>query len=491
MNNFTKAFIFQMARRTGTKLTSRHLEILEFANEYYYKNQVGPLFSILKNKLGVERGELDRLFPNGLFSVYSWIGIPIQDPNHICKPIATVEVPDFREVYFDHNGTTYIRDEVKKILVDYYNGEFGYGNPSSSTKPGKQAYERIFDARSQIAKTLGVVSPEIIFTASGSEANNMAIKGIAFRYLGKSKHIVSCKTEHPSVLRTLAWLKELNFDITLLDVSREGIVSASAVEKAIRRDTILVSIMAINNEIGVINPIAEIGEICRQKKIPLMVDGVQAYGKTPLYPKKMGIDLLSFSGHKIYAPKGIGALYVDERLKLAPLVHGGEQEFERRAGTENVGFIMAFGKAAALMYKERDQEQLRLKKLSELFLRRLEETVPGYIINGTLTNRLPNNLNVGFPNVDSGALLLSLNQIGIYVSSGSACSSGSHEESHVIKALGVDVTKYGSIRFSFGLRTREGDIEYLFKYLPQLLDQLQQQDATDNDPRRSAVIDSN
>ncbi len=480
-----------MSRRTGTELTRRHFEILEFANEYYYKHRVGPLFNILKNKLGVERNELELLFPNGLFSVYSWIGIPIHDPNHICKPIATVEVPDFREVYFDHNGTTYIRDEVKKILGDYYKGEYGYGNPSSSTKPGKEAYERIFEARAQVAKTLSVVSPEIIFTGSGSEANNMAIKGIALKHLGKRKHIVSSKTEHPSVLHTLAWLENLGFDITLLDVNKDGAVSAKDVAAAIRRNTILVCIMAINNEIGMINPIEAIGEICQNSKVPFMVDGIQAYGKIPLNPKKLGIDLLSVSAHKIYAPKGIGALFVDERIELEPLIHGGEQEFERRAGTENVGFILAFGKAAALMHKEREKEHSRLKKISKLFIKKLEQHVPGYIINGSLENRLPNNLNIGFPNVDSGALLLSLNQIGIYVSSGSACSSGSHEESHVIRALGVDVENYGSIRFSFGLRTTEDDIEYLFNYLPQILEQLRNNEAANLDKKPSIAVNSN
>jgi cysteine desulfurase len=239
------------------------------------------------------------------------------------------------------------------------------------------------------------------------------------------------------------------------------------------------------------NPIDDIGEICRQKKVPFMVDGVQAYGKIPLNPKKSGIDLLSISAHKIYAPKGIGALYVDERLELAPLIHGGEQEFERRAGTENVGFILAFGKAAALMYKERDKEIPRLKKLNQLFVKKLDEQVPGYIVNGSLKNRLPNNLNIGFPGVDSGALLLSLNQIGIYVSSGSACSSGSHEESHVIKALGVDVKKYGSIRFSFGLRTTEDDIEYLFQYLPKILEQLKQNGSGNSKDSPSIAVNSN
>ncbi len=461
-----------MSRRTGTELSPRHMAILQFANEYYYRNRVGPLFNILKNKLGVEKEELNTLFPNGLFSVYSWIGIPIQDPNHICKPIATVEVPDFREVYFDHNGTTFIRSEVKKVLVDYFNGKFGFGNPSSSTKPGKQAYELVFESRAKIAKTLNAISQEIVFTGSGSEANNLAIKGIAFNYLGQKKHIISSKTEHPSILNTLKWLESIGFEITLLDVTPNGFVSPGDVSRSIRRNTILVTIMGVNNEIGIINPIEDIGAICQQLNIPYMVDAIQAYGKIPLNPQKMGINLLSFSAHKIYGPKGIGALYIDERVKLSPLIHGGEQEFDLRAGTENVGFIMAFGKAASLMQKEQKKEIKRMEVLTELFLKRLDEYVPGYILNGSKEFRLPNNLNIGFPGVDSGAILLSLNQIGIYVSSGSACSSGSHEESHVIKALGVDTGEYGSIRFSFGLKTTEDDIEYLFKYLPDILNQL-------------------
>jgi cysteine desulfurase len=319
----------------------------------------------------------------------------------------------------------------------------------------------------------------------------MAIKGLALQHLGKPKHIVSSKTEHPSVLQTLSWLEKLGFSVTLLDINKDGVVEANKVAKAIRKNTILVSIMAINNEIGMINPIEAIADICQNKKVPFMVDGVQAYGKIPLNPKKLGIDLLSISAHKIYGPKGIGALYVDERLNLDPLIHGGEQEFEKRAGTENVGFILAFGKAAALMHKEREKEIKRLKTLSELFVKKLDQHIPGYIINGSLENRLPNNLNIGFPNVDSGALLLSLNQIGIYVSSGSACSSGSHEESHVIKALGVNVKKYGSIRFSFGLRTTEDDINYLFSYLPQLLEQLRNDETTGLDKKPSIAVNSN
>ncbi|MGK5090798.1 TusE/DsrC/DsvC family sulfur relay protein [Deltaproteobacteria bacterium TL4] len=472
MNNYIKVMIYQMARRTGTTLTQKHLDILTFANEYYYKNKVGPLYHVLKNKLGVTKQELQQLFPHGLYSVYLWVGIPIQSPNELCKPMAKLEITNPREVYLDHNATTYLRDEVKKILVDYFSGVHGYGNASSSTALGKVAYEKIFDARSQIAKILKVSSAEIVFTSGGSEANNLALKGIAFNHLERKGHIVSSKIEHSSVLKTLAWLEQLGFKVTLLDCDEKGLISPQSVASAIRQDTILVSIMAVNNEIGTINPLEQIAGICSARNVPLMVDAVQAFGKLPLSPKKLGIALLSFSGHKIYAPKGVGGLFVDERLQLAPLIHGGGQGFGLRAGAENVGDLMALGRAAALSYAGRKTEQRRMKQLRDLFIDKLNTLVPGYIINGDLEQRLPQNLNVGFPGVDSGALLLSLNQIGVYASSGSACSSGSEEVSHVIQALKVDTDHYGVIRFSFGLNTTAEDLDYLFKYLPEILSQL-------------------
>ncbi len=472
MNNFVKTMIYQMSRRTGTVLTQRHLEILEFANEYYYKHKVGPLHHILKTKLGATKQELKQLFPSDLYSVYTWIGIPIQSPQELCKPVAAIEVENPREVYFDHNATTYIREEVQTVLVDYFAGKHGYGNPSSSTTPGKEAYEKIFDARAQIAKILNVSSTELVFTSCGTESNNLAIKGIAFRHLEHKGHIISSKTEHPSVLQVLSWLEQIGFQVTLLDVEKNGIVSPVAVKSAIQDNTILVIIMAVNNEIGTINPIEKIGEICATEKIPFMVDGVQAFGKIPLDPKKLGISLLSLSSHKIYGPKGIGALFVDENVKLFPMLHGGGQELNMRAGTENVGFIMALGRAATIMHEEMKKEQERLRKLRDVFLDKLEVAVPGYLLNGDLEQRVPNNLNIGFPHIDSGALLLSLNQIGIYVSSGSACSAGSKESSHVIHALGVNTDQYGIIRFSFGLHNTLEDVEYLFAYLPEILKQL-------------------
>jgi cysteine desulfurase len=313
---------------------------------------------------------------------------------------------------------------------------------------------------------------EIIFTGCGSEANNLALKGIAFQHLEKKGHIISSKVEHPSILRTLDFLQKIGFEVTYLDVNEEGRVLPQAVQAHLRKNTILVALMAANNEIGVINPVGEIGRICQKAGVPLMVDAIQAFGKIPLAPKEMGISILTMSGHKIYAPKGVGAVYIDEGISLIPLIHGGGQEFGLRSGTENVSSILAFGQAAKLSHREMVQENKRLFDLRKFFLSELRQIVPNFVVNGSLQDRLANNLNIGFPHVDSGSLLLSLNQIGIYVSAGSACSAGSREASHVIKALGIDTNHYGIIRFSFGLQTSEEDLEYLFRYLPKILSQL-------------------
>jgi cysteine desulfurase len=232
--------------------------------------------------------------------------------------------------------------------------------------------------------------------------------------------------------------------------------------------------MAANNEIGTINPLKEIGSICKLYNIPFFVDAIQGFGKMILHPKQMGISMLSISGHKIYAPKGVGALYADSSLNLIPLIHGGGQESGLRAGTENVAYIMALGKASSVIYKEFDLEHKRLTDLRNYFLECLKQVEPNFIINGSLEKRLPNNLNIGFPDIDSGALLLSLNQIGVYVSSGSACHEGSKESSHVISSIGVDTTKYGIIRFSFGIKTTKEEIDYLFTYLPEILVKLKE-----------------
>ena len=479
MNNLVKTLINRMSKISGTTLTEKHMDILEYAFSYYEKNRVGPLYQNIKKNTGATKGEIEQLFPHGLDSVYTWIGIPIQTVRDLCKPMVTVHVENHREVYFDHNATSFIRDEVKKSLMEYYSGSSGFGNPSSSTNPGKVSYDIIRKSRLQVSDCLKVDPEEIVFTGSGSEANNAAIKGIAFKHLAGKGNIISSKIEHPSVLYALQYLEDLGFTVTYLDVERDGRITAQSVKNNLRKDTILVSIMAVNNEIGAINPISEIGEVCQTANVPFMVDGIQGLGKIKLLPGKMGISLMTMSGHKIYAPKGVGALYMNREISIVPLIHGGAQEYGLRAGTENIGSIMAFGLAAKLASSEMEKENRRLLELRNYFLEGLREIEPKIIINGSLEHRTANNLNIGFPGIDSGSLLLSLNQIGVYVSSGSACSAGSTDASYTIKALGVDTDRYGIIRFSFGLPNTREDVEYLFKYLPQILKQLKEESAVD------------
>ena len=472
MNNYIKTLINRMSKLTKTEITEEHMKVLLFAYEYYEANQVGPLYQNISRNTGATKRDIERLFPEGLQSVYAWVGIPIHTTSDICKPAPSIYVDDYREVYLDHNATTYIRPEISRLLIDYFSEAFGYGNPSSSTQVGKQSYEIMHVSRKKIAKCLKVDPKEIIFTGGGSESNNTAIKGVAFQHFAEKGHFIVSKVEHPSILETMHFLEQLGFDVTYLDVDREGRVSPEAVRDHLRADTRLAIVMAANNEIGTVNPIKEIGAVCREAGVPLMVDAIQAFGRIPLYPKEMGISMMAMSGHKIYAPKGVGALYKSDEIAVTPLIHGGEQEFGLRAGTENVGFIAALGEAARLMNQERQEENKRLLKLRTFFLEELRKIEPDLVVNGSLKDRLPHNLNIGFPRIDSGALLLSLNQIGVYVSSGSACHSGSTEASHVLRAIGLDTEHYGSIRFSFGLRTTMDDLRYVLKYLPIILEKL-------------------
>lgn len=386
-----------------------------------------------------------------------------------CKPCAELKVNDFREVYLDHNATTAIRPEVAELLIAYYQGKWGFGNPSSNTVQGDYTSDLLLAARQKIACCLAAAPEEILFTGSGSEANNLAIKGIAYRHLEQKGHLITTKVEHPSVLAVMKYLETLGFSVTYLDVDRDGIVAPASVNEAIQKNTILVSVMAANNEIGSINPLYEIGRICRERNIPFMVDAIQAFGKIPLTPRVMNISLLSFSGHKLHAPKGIGGLYAAQGITLIPQIHGGGQEAGLRSGTENVGSVLALGKAAELAYAEMAQETERLLELRTFFLEELHKIEPAFIVNGSLKHRLPNNLSIGFPGVDGSALLRSLNRIGISVSVGSACSSKKIKTSHVLEAIGADTENYATIRFGFGLRTTREDLAYLFNYLPEIL----------------------
>lgn len=461
--------VHHMSKVTGTELTDKHMDVLEYAWRYYRKNSVGPLYQNIRRNTGVSKKELGEIFPNGLNSVFTWIGIPIQSKEDGCKAMVSLEVDDLREAYFDHNATTPLRPEVAAAIVDFVQDPRSFGNPSSAYDVGSMAFDVIDQARRKIAAGLGVASQEIFFVGSGTEANNLAIKGIVDLHPKGEGHIVTTGVEHPSVLQVGWYLESQGHDVTYLPVNSDGTLSAEDVRAALRPDTILVTIMAANNEIGTIYPVAEIGEVCRERNIPFVVDAIQAFGKIPLRPKKMGISALTMSGHKIYAPKGVGALFVDESLELCPQTHGGGQESGLRAGTENVMGIHAMGIAADLAVREMEEQSRHLLGLRKYFLGKLDVVVPDAVVNGTLENRLPNNLSIGFPDVDSGSILLSLNQIGIFVSAGSACSAGNDKHSHVLDAIGVDVSKYGTVRFSFGKSTSTDDIEYLFEHLPAVL----------------------
>ena len=461
--------VHHMSKVTGTELTDRHMSVLEYAWRYYRKHSVGPLYQNIRRHTGVTKEELAEIFPNGLNSVFTWIGIPIQSKEDGCKAMVSLEVENLREVYFDHNATTPLRPEVAAAMVKFLQDSRSYGNPSSAYDIGSIAFDVIDQARRKVAAGLGVTPQEIYFVGSGTEANNLAIKGVVEHRAKGEGHVITTSVEHPSVLQVGWYLESRGHDVTYLPVRPDGTLSADDVRAAIRPDTVLVTIMAANNEIGTIYPLSEIGEVCRERGVPFVVDAIQAFGKIPLRPKDLGISTLTISGHKICAPKGVGAIFVDESFELAPQTHGGGQESGLRAGTENVLGIHAMGLASELAVREMQEQTRHLLGLRAHFLEKLQRVVPNAVVNGTLEQRLPNNLSIGFPGVDSGSILLSLNQIGVFVSAGSACSAGNDKHSHVLDAIGVDVSKYGTVRFSFGKTTTTEDIDYLFEHLPAVL----------------------
>lgn len=386
-----------------------------------------------------------------------------------CSSASSPVSGNFREVYLDHNATTYVREEIKEELDSYRKDPHIFFNPSSNSAQGEYTSDIIYNARTSLADALGVTTDEIYFTGSGSEANNLAIKGIALKHLKSKGHIITARTEHLSVLGVMEYLESLGFSITYLDPDRFGAVSPESVRQAIKDTTILVSIMAANNEVGTINPVKEIGSVCTECNVPFHVDAIQAFCKIPLYPEDWGISLLSVSGHKVYAPKGVGALYIRTGISLTPLIHGGGQETGLRAGTENIESILAFGKAVELLYGDMDAENKRLIALKDYFLKELRAIEPGIIINGEEKKRLPNNLSVSFPGADSGDLIYTLSKYGISVSASSACSSRKIKTSHVLIAIGVNTEEFGTIRFGFGLKNTKEDLDYVLECLRVIL----------------------
>lgn len=323
--------------------------------------------------------------------------------------------------YFDHAATTSVREEVLKEMIPYFSYE--YGNASSIYSIGRNAKRVIEQARKRVAKAINCKQKEIYFTSCGSEADNLALKGIAYANTKKGKHIITSKIEHPAILESCKALEKQGFEITYLNVDKDGIISLQELENNIREDTILISIMFANNEIGTIQPIKEIGNIAKKHKIAFHTDSVQAIGNVKIDVDEMNIDLLSMSSHKFYGPKGIGALYVREGIEFERIQDGGHQEKNKRAGTENVAGIVGLGKAIQIANEGLEEYNNKLTKLRDYYFSQVEERIPNIKINGHRTNRLPGNANISFENIEGEELLLKLDQQGICVSTGSACSS--------------------------------------------------------------------
>lgn len=371
--------------------------------------------------------------------------------------------------YFDHNATTPIDNEVFKAVVPYY--EQLYGNPSSSYYIGRQVRDKIENVRSNIANYFNMNPEGVMFTSSGSEADNMIIKGIALGNKDKGNHIITTKIEHPAVLNTCKFLEKNGFEITYLDVKEDGIIDTQELKDSIKSNTILISIMYANNEIGTIQPIQEIGQIAKEKGIIFHTDAVQAIGEIRIDVQKLNIDCMSISGHKIYAPKGIGMAYIKPGIKFEPLIHGGSQEFHFRAGTENVIGIIALGKAIELLDKNIENNNEKLIDLKSYILNKIQNNLTDYIINGDIDKRTLNNINLSFKDIDGESLLLALDLDGICVSSGSACHSDSMEPSHVLRAIGVPNDYIsGTLRISFGKNTTKKEIDYLIEKIKEKID---------------------
>jgi len=377
-----------------------------------------------------------------------------------------------KRIYLDHSATTPVDLEVAALMMTYYTEK--YGNPSSVHSFGREARQALEEARRQVAELIGATLQEITFTSGGTEADNLAIIGTAEAMSKKGKHLITSSVEHHAVLETCEFLAKNGFELTILPVDAEGIVSVEDVRKAIRPDTILISVMHANNEVGAIQPIVEIGQLAKEHSITFHVDAVQTLGKIPINVKDMNIDLLTVSSHKIYGPKGVGALYVRKGVRLAPRAHGGSQEKKRRSGTENTPGIIGFGKACELIGKRMDKEDARQIILRDKLMNGIIERIKYVKVNGPLgEKRLANNVNVSIRFVEGESLLLSLDMLGIAASSGSACTSGSLDPSHVLLAMGlVHEIAHGSLRFSLGSQNTEEEIDYVLEQLPKIVERL-------------------
>ncbi len=376
-------------------------------------------------------------------------------------------------IYLDNAATTRTSPEVVEAMLPYFSEL--YGNASTVYEFGAKSKEAVTEAREIIARAIGAKDNEIYFTAGGSESDNWALKATAEAYKDKGKHVITSKIEHHAILHTCEWLEKNGFEVTYLDVDEFGVVKLEELKKAIRPDTILISIMFANNEIGTIEPVAEIGKIAREHGVLFHTDAVQAFGQVPINVDELNIDMLSSSGHKLNGPKGIGFLYIRKGVKIRSFLHGGAQERKRRAGTENVPGIVGFGKATELALSTMAERTDKERKLRDYLMERVLKEIPFTRVNGDRTNRLPNNVNLCFQFVEGESLLIMLDMKGICGSSGSACTSGSLDPSHVLLAIGLPhEIAHGSLRLTLGADTTLEDIDYTVDAIKEIVTQLRE-----------------
>jgi len=372
-------------------------------------------------------------------------------------------------IYLDYAATTPTHPEVVKAMLPYFSDAFG--NPSTLYSYGREAREAVEESRSKIARLINAQSEEIVFTSGGTEADNFAIKGAAYSSEHKGNHIITTAIEHHAVLEPCRFLEERGFVVTYLSPDRQGLVDPGDVESAITDKTILISIAQANNEVGTIEPISEIGRLARERGLTFHTDAVQTVGHIPVDVDELGVDLLSISAHKLYGPKGIGALYIRKGTKLTSFIHGGAQEKGQRAGTENTPGIVGFGKAMEIAAREMTPEARRLTRLRNRLIKGLMGLAGDVRLNGHPTKRLPNNVNVTLDSIDGGQALSDLESEGIYASAGSACSSANPEPSHVLRALGLSARQArSSLRFTLGRETTGNDIQRLLEVLPGVIE---------------------
>ena len=375
------------------------------------------------------------------------------------------------KIYLDNNATTRLDDDAFDAMIPFFKEE--YGNAFSLHLFGRETGKAVAESRKVIANLLGVLPEEIIFTGSGTEGDNLAIRGVARAYKNRGKHIIVSSIEHPGVRNTCKDLEKEGFEVTVLNVDKNGVVDLEQLKSAIKDETILISVMHANNETGVIQPIEEIGKIAKENKILFHVDAVQSMGKLEINPKEMGIDLLVFTAHKFYGPKGVGALYVRNGVRLGKVITGGGQERKLRPGTTNTPLIVGMAKALEKAYAEREEENKRVGELRDYFEEQISARIPEIVINGKNVPRLPGTSSVTFKYVEGESILLSLSMKGIAVSSGSACSSDELQASHVLLAMGIPAEfAHGTIRFSLGKYNTKEEIDYTIEAVVEIIGKL-------------------